>query len=264
MTPHWYDLLDVSPAASPDEIRASWKAAVADLDPTDRRFRVYNQAAEVLLDPQRRAAYDAELAAEQQDEAESSTAADEMPASAPTQAVPASPAAPTAVQEVGRWLVPGWLLIGLAAVTAIVMGVAGWLWTRPSDASVEDSTRAAQSAAERAIVPILSYDYRHLAESQAAAHPEMTSNEQEQYDQLFSVIKKNAPSTQTVVRAKYVASGVVRSGDDRVDVLVFVDQLTTNKLRKTPIPYRNQVTVSMEKSGSSWLVDGLVTSPVGK
>ena len=48
--------------ASADEIRAAWRAAIADLDPTDRRFGAYNQAAEVLLDPERRAAYDAELA----------------------------------------------------------------------------------------------------------------------------------------------------------------------------------------------------------
>ena len=58
-----YDLLDVDRDATADEIRAAWKAAIADLDPSDRRFRAYNQAAEVLLDPERRAAYDAELAA---------------------------------------------------------------------------------------------------------------------------------------------------------------------------------------------------------
>ena len=40
-----------SPDASADEIRAAWKTGIADLDPTDRRFRVLNQAAEVLLDP---------------------------------------------------------------------------------------------------------------------------------------------------------------------------------------------------------------------
>ena len=60
----WYDILDVEPTASADEIRAAWRSAVSDLDPTDRRFRVYNQAAEVLLDPARRAAYDEELADE--------------------------------------------------------------------------------------------------------------------------------------------------------------------------------------------------------
>ncbi len=61
--PNWYDLLDVDHDASDTEVRAAWKTAIADLDPTDRRFRVYNQAAEVLLDPARRTAYDAELAA---------------------------------------------------------------------------------------------------------------------------------------------------------------------------------------------------------
>ena len=49
--PSWYDLLGVEPDASADEIRAAWKAAIADLDPGDRRFRALNQAAEVLLDP---------------------------------------------------------------------------------------------------------------------------------------------------------------------------------------------------------------------
>ena len=50
-TPSWYDLLGVEPDASADEIRAAWKSSIADLDPSDRRFRTMNQAAEVLLDP---------------------------------------------------------------------------------------------------------------------------------------------------------------------------------------------------------------------
>ena len=57
-TPSWYDLLGVEPDATAGEIRAAWKTAIADLDPCDRRFRMLNQAAEVLLDPRSRAAYD--------------------------------------------------------------------------------------------------------------------------------------------------------------------------------------------------------------
>ncbi len=63
--PQLYDLLDVAPNAGAADIRAAWKAAIADLDPSDRRFRAYNQAAELLLDPDRRAAYDAQLAPEE-------------------------------------------------------------------------------------------------------------------------------------------------------------------------------------------------------
>jgi Mce-associated membrane protein len=64
-----------------------------------------------------------------------------------------------------------------------------------------------------------------------------------------------------VVKAKYLASGIVRSGTDRVDVLVFVNQVTTNKQHpKQPVVYKNQVTVTMAKVGGDWLVDDLTTN----
>ncbi|UMG93778.1 J domain-containing protein [Nocardioides sp. TF02-7] len=68
VSPNLYDLLDVPEDATTDEIRAAWKAAIADLEPTDRRFRAFNDAAAVLLDADRRAAYDAELAAARAEE----------------------------------------------------------------------------------------------------------------------------------------------------------------------------------------------------
>ena len=35
MSPNWYDLLDVDRDATPAEIRAAWKAAIADLPEND-------------------------------------------------------------------------------------------------------------------------------------------------------------------------------------------------------------------------------------
>jgi Mce-associated membrane protein len=273
MNANWYDVLDVDPTATSDEIRTAWRAAVADLDPTDRRFRVYNQAAEVLLDPDRRTAYDAGLAAEQADQAQ--------PESEPEQSVTADPVVVTGsdseveassrrrsvrsfVPRLGDGrvpLVPGWALVVLAGLVAASLVVAGVLLSKPSDAAAEDDTQAAQAAAERAIVPLLSYDAHHLDQSASAAQPYMTTNEKEQYDKLFAVIRQNAPRTGTVVQAKYLASGIVRSGTDRVDVLVFVNQVTRNKQHpKVPVVYKNQVTVTMAKVGGDWLVDDLNTN----
>jgi len=251
---NWYDVLDVEPTASADEIRAAWRSAVAELDPTDRRFRVYNQAAEVLLDPTRRSAYDEELAVEL-------SAADEASADAtPTDPVDEASTAPQPVGG-GLRVVPGWVLVAAAALLAVSLAVVGVLLSRPSDTSVENDTQAAQAAAERAIVPMLSYDAHHLDESAAAAQPYMTSSEKAQYDKLFAVIRQNAPRTGTVVQAKYLASGIVRSGTDRVDVFVLVNQVTRNKQHpKVPVVYKNQVTVSMAKVGGEWLVDGLTTN----
>jgi len=165
----------------------------------------------------------------------------------------------------GRYFVPAWLLIAVAILTAIVLGVSAWLFfAKPSDAAVADSTRAAQSTAERAVGPILSYNALHLDEDQKAAESYMTSDYRKQYDQLFEVIKQNAPDTRTIVKAQVVASGIVRSGDDRVQVLLFVNRPTTNKARTTPVVYKDQVTVTMQKVDGEWLVDDMVTSPVSK
>ena len=61
----WYDVLGVERGASTEEVRAAWRSGIADLDPSERRFRLLNQAAEVLLDPERRAEHDAALAADE-------------------------------------------------------------------------------------------------------------------------------------------------------------------------------------------------------
>ena len=109
---------------------------------------------------------------------------------------------------------------------------------------------------------MLSYDYEHLEADQRAAQALMTGSYREEYDKLFTVLEENAPQTQTKVTASVVASGIVRAGDDRVQVLVFVDRPTTNKLSAEPVVYKDQVTLSMQLVDGEWLVDDLVTSPV--
>jgi Mce-associated membrane protein len=256
--PSWYDVLDLDLGATETDVRAAWKAAIADLEPTDRRFRLLNQAAEVLLDRDRRAAYDAELLTDELDAHQDESALAETP--------PAPVEVPAASRRTG-WVAPGWLLVAVAAVASLVVGACAVLVaTAPSDASIADATRQAQSSAERAIVPILSYDASrsgHLDEDQASAEGFMTADYRAEYAKLFEVIKANAPETRTKVSAEVVASGVVRSGDDRVSVLVFVNRPTTNKQVKEPVVYKDQVTVTMQKVGDDWLVDDLVTSPAG-
>jgi Mce-associated membrane protein len=254
-SPSWYDVLGIEPVAGADEVRAAWKAAIADLEPTDRRFRLLNQAAEVLLDHDRRAAYDAELMtaeldAHQEETAHAQPLVQPEPPTAPEEPVVASP------------VVPGWLLVCVAAVAALVVGACAVVAaTAPSDASIADATREAQSTAERAIVPILSYDAAHLEEDQRVAEGYLTADYRQEYAELFEVVKANAPATGTKVSAEVVASGIVRSGDDRVAVLIFVNRPTTNKQLERPVVYKDQVTVTMQKVGDDWLVDGLVTSP---
>ena len=289
MNPSLYDLLDVDQDASDAEIRAAWKASIADLDPSDRLFRAYNQAAEVLLDPSKRAAYDAELEAgepepgaeseqaqatapplthreltREQTRTEKARSKEQAKARRQDEKAARKDQAGSGASLAARWVVPSWLLISLAVVVAALIAGIVYFASQPSDSEVEEATRAAQSAAERAVVPVLSYDAKTLDEDQAAAQAQMTSDYREEYDKLFEAIKENAPRTKTSVSAEVIASGIVRSGENRVQVLLFVNRPTTNKARPEPVVFRDQVTVTMQRVGGDWLVDDLETSPVAQ
>jgi Mce-associated membrane protein len=247
--PTWYDVLDVPRDASTEEVRAAWKDRIADLEPGDRRFDMLNRAAKVLLDPPARAAYDAGLRPEPQVE-------DDAPAAPP----PVEEGTSARASERARG-VPSWLLTGLGVLAAGLVVATAWTWTRADAAGVDPAVREAQVAAERAVVPVLSYDHETLEADQREAQALMTGSYREEYDKLFTVIEDNAPQTQTKVTASVAASGIVRASDDRVQVLVFVDRPTTNKLNAEPVVYKDQVTVSMQRVDGEWLVDDLVTSP---
>lgn len=248
MSPHWYDLLDVDRDATSEEIRIAWKSSIADLDPSDRRFRVLNEAAEILLDPQRRAAYDATLVEEEQVE-EEQAGEDE-----PGESEDAAEVTPERTGGRGRRIA---LVALLALVTLAVVCATIFAWTRPGP--VDES--AAQSAAEVAVIPLLSYDYRTLDADAAAARSYMTDDYRTKYDQLFEVIQEFAPTTETVVTVEIVASGVVRSSDTRVDVLLFVNRPTSRK-KPTPLEvYRDQATLRMVLVDGEWLVDDVITTP---
>jgi Mce-associated membrane protein len=287
VTPSWYDVLDVDPTASTEEVRAAWRGAVADLDPTDRRFRLLNQAAEVLLDPVRRADHDAALAADAEPEAgpatdlrsSSSPSASEGVVETPAADVDKGPVAePTAdpTEEPGAadepvlagssrgwWQPPVWLVVALAVLAAAVATAAFLTFRSPSDSTVASDTETAQNAAERAAEAVLAYDYRNLDASEAAASAYLTPSFRQDYDQLFTLIKDNADTVKPVVTVQVLASGIERvSADgDRVSVLVFVNRPTTNAETSTPRVSQDQVTMQMQKVDGDWLVDDMVSTP---
>ena len=259
--PTWYDLLDVPRDASAEEVRAAWRTQIADLEPGDRRFDALNRAARVLLDPPARETYDAGLAAEPTDEASPEPVQIEREAERDEPDEPDEPAEPKETAAAGATPgVPTWLLAGLGILAAGLLVATAWMWTS-GDSGDDSAARDAQVAAERAVVPVLSYDYEHLEADQEAAQALMTGKYREEYDKLFAVLEENAPQTQTKVTASVIASGIVRATDDRVQVLVFVDRPTTNKLNAEPVVYKDQVTVSMQRVDGDWLVDDLITSP---
>lgn len=289
--PSWYDVLGVAPSATTAEIEAAWQAETAGRTPADRRFRLATQAAEVLLDAEARAAYDATLTpAEPAEPAEPAgpeasadvpLAAGPGPAAdtasgdpAPTEAIrlekPAPPTDEPAAEPTGdaapaaprRAVIAAAVAVVLLAFTVVAVVLRPD--TAETDSTLPDAAEvtAARAAAEAAVVPVLSYDYRDLDASRAAAVSYLTPAYAEEYTRNFDAyITELAPQSKTIVTTRLVASSIVRTGPDRVDVLVFVNRPTQNSTRT--VEYKDFVTLQMVRSGDRWLVGCLVTQDGG-
>lgn len=294
MTISLYDLLDVDETAGPDDIKAAWKTAIADLDPTDRRFRAYNDAAAVLLDADRRATYDAELAATRVEDEQETPAAE--PATRPETVVaptvaeepdvePAPTAAwpdpdvetdaATAPRGVPTWAL--WVAGGLAIVSVVLMIVVlTWPGSvggdspaseQDNESTSEKAGRAAEDAAARAVPVVLSYDYRTLDQDFAEAAKYLTDDFAQQRNALFAqkpdggtTLRDQVIADKVVVSAIAPETGLTRvSADgDRATVVVYVNQ-ESQKGRSAARVLQMWATLSMVKDGNDWLIDDICT-----
>jgi Mce-associated membrane protein len=279
----WYDVLGVDRSAGAEEIREVWKKSIADLDPTDRRFRACNQAAEVLLDPVRRAEYDAELGPEDEPETifDEPDAADELdrPVDVSTEAAVGARdeldelAPPVVAPPSGPWLVPTWLLAAMAGATLVLLAAsllavkAGDVDVQPFDwvrgeerTSVEDSADEARQAAEKSVPLVLSYDYRTLERDHDRAARVLTGDQLEEYESTWADgIAPNAEKVKAVVVTSVAESGVALSSisedGDHVELLVVVDSQTRNV--KVTNRQTLGLTVSMVRTDGEWLIEDL-------
>ena len=261
----WYDLLGVERDATPEQIRVAWREATDRAEPGTSQFKKYNEAAEVLLDARARSAYDAELAASEP-APEPAPEAEPEPDPGPEPA--AEPTTPTdTTSGVPRWaglLASTGVTVAVALVTVLAVAVGGYFWfqNHRHDEQV-DAGQEASAAAERALPFVLSYDYRQLPADKARAVRYLSPKYQKEYTATFdkliaSTDGRPGPAKQTsaVVKATVRSVGVVDSESDVAKVIVFIDQATT-KNGGTPKFSLNRLTVSMVRSGNSWLVDNI-------
>lgn len=296
-SPTWYDVLGVERGASADTIKQAWREATDKFEPGTGagQFRMFNEAADVLLDPKRRAAYDASLAG-------TTGTASTTPTTATPTPVPAGPTTTTDEAPTGRAAppsrrpsrstrartparerdtgsrpsrVPGFLarparstavlvvlaLLAVAAVTGAVL-----LGLRVQDAAVAQDARAqAPAAAERAAAAMLSYDYRTLPDDRQRASRYLTGGFKKQYLDNFTLLEKQADGTpgaavqsKAVVKASVEGSGVVdvSSSGKTARVLVFVNQVS-EKEGADPQIFQNRVQMTMQDVDGRWLVSNL-------
>jgi Mce-associated membrane protein len=270
-TPTWYDVLGVGRDATPEEIKTAWRHATDRFEPGSGagQFRMFNDAADVLLDPERRREYDATL-----DGAVPAPAPPEVPrteaVSAPAPATEAPAAPPAAEQRTPGALVrvlggfSAVTLAVLAVLTVAVLVVAVVLGIKVQQQAAVDSARdEAPAAAERAVKALFSYDYRDLAADRKRAQDYMDPGFAKKYLRNFDALEKQkdgspglAVQTKAVVTASVQSSGVVDAESDVARVLVFVN-VVSRKATGDPQIFQNRVAMTMRKDGDRWLVSNV-------
>lgn len=253
MSATYYEVLGVERDASPEEIKQAWRESSLRLDPSVNaaQFRLFNEAAEVLLDPRRRAEYDASLSPVEEPAAQPEPDEPEEadPVDAPVAAAPPARRTPPFVSTR--------VLLALAVVTALAVALAGYAFVRAQEAAdLDRARRAAPAAAERAAAAILGYDYRQLDADKEAALDWLAPSYRKEYSTQLDALAEKAVADKVIVTAEVYASAVMPSDTDggtRIDVLLYLDQ--TRILDGRPsAPVANRVRFSMVRSGERWLV----------
>jgi Mce-associated membrane protein len=282
--PTWYDVLGVSRDASPDEIKAAWRLATDKFEPGTGagQFRMFNEAADVLLDPSRRAAYDASLDdtgtapsapppasvapdpathvdAKAERTATRARRREEKRAAKADRGERAAPSVPAS-----RRAMVVTAVLAVLAIAAVVVAVLLGLKVR-TDNQVADARQQAPAAAEQAAKAIFAYDYRNMPADLARAKPYLTDKFAVDFTKNFKLLEKQddgspgpAIQTKTVVKSDVPATSVVDAEDDVVRVLAYVN-LTSTRPGRDPQIFQNRVTMKMVKQGNRWLVDKVDT-----
>jgi Mce-associated membrane protein len=138
----------------------------------------------------------------------------------------------------------------LVLTVAVVLGIKAWQGQQAEDAR-DQAAAAGRKAAETA----LSYDYRDLDKSFAAARATMTPEFAGKFDETAKVAGELATKTKATVKAD-VREVAVRDGDaDRVTLIIFVNQTTTSTITQgKPRVDLNRTRFTMVRKGDQWLV----------
>jgi Mce-associated membrane protein len=125
---------------------------------------------------------------------------------------------------------------------------------------MERASVEAETAAERMVGPVLSYDHRTMDEDLERIRAQMTEEMGEKQAKAWPSLTEEAKAQRVVVEATPVASAVTRVAPDgrRATVVVFLDQ-KAEKRGTAPFVLRMWATMSLVKDDGRWLLDDLCT-----
>ncbi|MCI2417099.1 hypothetical protein MOQ72_06670 [Saccharopolyspora sp. K220] len=154
---------------------------------------------------------------------------------------------------------------GLWIATAVLAALAAWFgiqWYSAlyTGAAANEALVSAGATSEvngqitDAVEKLFSYDFNDTAKTENAARDLLVGPAVQRYNDLFAVVKQQAPLQQLIVTTTVKNSAVTRLQDDRAELLLFVDQhaMRANTGESNTGPA--QLSVSAEKQGDQWKI----------
>lgn len=158
------------------------------------------------------------------------------------------------------WVI--WAVTAVFLIVAIVCGAMAYATyfrgPMANQAMVSaGETSEVKGQVEDGIQKLFSYDFNDTAKTEKAANDLLQGDAVKKYDELFSVVKKEAPKQQLVVNTTVKSSAVTQLQGDKATVLVFADQHALRSGTGESNVGPAQLSVTTEKQGDSWKITNL-------
>lgn len=186
------------------------------------------------------------------EEAEATEATEAVEATTEAEAAQDAPESPAS-----RARRPVLRVVALAVAAFILLGslgTAGVLgWQRHSQRAVDDAAQQAVAAAQQYAVILTSIDDGQLDQNFAAVLDGATGEFKDMYSQSSDQLRQALIDNKAKANGTVVAAGVKSATDNKVEVLLFVDQSVSNALNPEPRLDRSRIIMTMEKVNGRWL-----------
>ncbi|MDA4108140.1 hypothetical protein [Mycolicibacterium holsaticum] len=162
-----------------------------------------------------------------------------------------------------RWLRwPGRKTVALGAGAALVVGAlvtsALLALELQRDRAIADAGQQALAAAQQYAIVLTSVDAAKLDANFAAVLDGATGEFKTMYSESSSQLKQALIDNKASADGKVVAAGIKSATQDKVEVMLFLDQAVTNALNPEPRLDRNRIIITMEKVDGRWLASDVV------
>ena len=153
----------------------------------------------------------------------------------------------------------------LAALSVVFAAAGGFFLIRAEQLSTMDNvalldtgaTASVSGQVSQTLTAVLSYRFDDTEATERAATQDLTGRARQQYDQLFTQVRAQAPAQKLVLTTRVVSVGVTSITGDTARLLVFVDQSATRGDNNAASASAAQLSVTATLVDGRWLVSDL-------